>query len=1174
MFNSLFGNLVSWIAVAMDKVLGWILEMTSFNLDFFTINFPIIADLFAILQGVGIALVVAIATFQLFKFFTGPLSEAKTNPVEILVRSGISFALIFWGNYGLEMIVNLFSYPYEALMNTSAVEPPSVWETAAGSLTGLASGGAGILIALIVIIVVGWNVLKLAIEVVERFLMVGVLTYTSPLVWPTISSRTTQEIFSKWFSMFLSQCLLMLLNVWSVKMIMSVIGASTGNIFFRLICALAFCKVAQRFDSYLQQIGLNAAHTGGNLLDDIVAAGSALTGLAAKGASFAATASGNAALGNSLQRGGFTGGLATAINQHRAAAQGGGKSTGAGTKVGGGGMGGSNPFDIKKNASGSGFRFTDRNGAEWYTANGQKAANNLRDTVMSGQAKYDGESDIMVGGKNYSGYSWTDANGKTYSSNSLNGIRNTQDRVRAGYGGAHAVDAHPIRKNPDGTYSWTADNGTDWTSNTLEDAKITRDSVLNGGSGGVHGVANNSHTAGSTATGSLSNIDRSAMASNLFNADGTPKQGATRFDEQGREILSGTSAATLASTVANASTPEAMQTGAGRDTASVIKADTVASTSGMAQALMRSDVPGGIQDGRVNAAAFSQMYGGAGVKVPQNGIDSVIPGLSESVAATNGDWTEGAGDVYDMSMRNGEMRGTYVPVGQEDDQAQNFSIKNQDAYNAMSPAERAAYTPFTGADGETYYARTTPASENVDPNISGMGVQNGAARAEMSEPGQQTTATNGGRFTTTAPGMTIDNVPGVNGPEPGTVTGAADNASEHIEPIVAGPSTVSGQLNGDAADQQVSEPASATVSEASNAAGDMSVPGAAQSSGGTYSTTGPAVRMSDVETPATISENVPASAETASIGSFTSAASAESVGPTHTEAASTEGGTVFGTVSGGEAAVNEPTEHTSDSYATSGGDVNISDTNVSGASVPSAAADHEITAAGQTGTGNVVEHGESVSYAGAASAPSIESDTSYRESVSGGDSYSTSGSTVEMSDVDVPVSESSHSGTYTESGSAMYSSDDYSAEPNAESYTTSAPTADMSDIDVSGNGSGGVPSHGSISNEQSGNISYEAQAVSSGGSIDVPSGSANMSAHVETSAPNVTIEQTPNISGSDGNSSSSGPGYFGGTTVHVGNDLSSPTGGEMSGGKYDDIHDEYIGPERQSRRRRSRRRRK
>ena len=410
MFNSLFSNLVGWIASGLDFVLSWMLQLMTFNLGFFSDNFPVINELYGILQGVGISLVVAVASFQIFKYFTGPLSESTTNPLEILVRSGISFALIFWGNYILEFVVNLFSYPYYALVTVSGAEgtvteSSGLWSSASAALGGLVSGGAGVLLALVLIIIVGWNVLKLVLEVVERFLMIGVLVYTSPLAWPSLASRATANIFSKWISMFLSQCLLMLLNAWSVKMIISIIGYGAANTFFRFIVALAFCKVAQRFDTYLQTIGLNAAHTGGNLIDDVVAAGAALSGLTSKAAGAVATATGHKALGESLARNGIMG---TAIN--RAAEKGYAASSihsmnkdmneyKPGTK-------GARTADGK-----GGFNQRDESGYMW-----NARTNAEMDTILAmadkGKPIYDGESAITQDKRG--NFEWTDKDGNTH----------------------------------------------------------------------------------------------------------------------------------------------------------------------------------------------------------------------------------------------------------------------------------------------------------------------------------------------------------------------------------------------------------------------------------------------------------------------------------------------------------------------------------------------------------------------------------------------------------------------------------------------------------------------------------------------------------------------------------------------------------------------------------------
>lgn len=82
MFNNLVSTLVNWMASGLDFAINWIIKMLGFNISFFTDNFPVVLTLYGILQGVGIALVIAIAIFQLYMFFAGPLSDkaATSSP--------------------------------------------------------------------------------------------------------------------------------------------------------------------------------------------------------------------------------------------------------------------------------------------------------------------------------------------------------------------------------------------------------------------------------------------------------------------------------------------------------------------------------------------------------------------------------------------------------------------------------------------------------------------------------------------------------------------------------------------------------------------------------------------------------------------------------------------------------------------------------------------------------------------------------------------------------------------------------------------------------------------------------------------------------------------------------------------------------------------------------------
>ena len=72
----------------------------------------------------------------------------------------------------------------------------------------------GPILILILLIALGWNYFKLLLECVERYIVVGVLCYTSPLAFAMGGSKATNQVFKSWCRMVGSQLLLLVLNVW------------------------------------------------------------------------------------------------------------------------------------------------------------------------------------------------------------------------------------------------------------------------------------------------------------------------------------------------------------------------------------------------------------------------------------------------------------------------------------------------------------------------------------------------------------------------------------------------------------------------------------------------------------------------------------------------------------------------------------------------------------------------------------------------------------------------------------------------------------------------------------------------------------------------------------------------------------------------------------------------
>ena len=78
------------------------------------------------------------------------------------------------------------------------------------AIIGVCANGAVALIALIVVLVLAWNYLKLLLEAAERYVLLGVLVYTAPVAFSMGASQSTSNIFKSWCRMFGGQVFLLL----------------------------------------------------------------------------------------------------------------------------------------------------------------------------------------------------------------------------------------------------------------------------------------------------------------------------------------------------------------------------------------------------------------------------------------------------------------------------------------------------------------------------------------------------------------------------------------------------------------------------------------------------------------------------------------------------------------------------------------------------------------------------------------------------------------------------------------------------------------------------------------------------------------------------------------------------------------------------------------------------
>ena len=357
MLDWIFEGIVTWISSVvsdmMDAVSGLFLQALGTDMTAMEEYFPFVSKAFTVMQYTAWALLFLITVWQLFRVFGGPVTEAE-NPWLLLGRSALFAFLIGYAKPIFLLTLKIATAPYTALMDIQMTAEDftfaGIEQALQNGLTSLIAtiSVVGLLLLTILEIALGWNYFKLLLETVERYIVVGVLCYTSPLAFSMGASKATTPVFRSWCRMVGSQLLLLVMNVWFLRGFSTSVGQyigtggalsnGNGNVFLWLFCAVAFLKTAQKFDSYLAAMGLNVAQTGSGMGMELLMAARVITGVAG-GARSAGSVfrGGSAATGTGAAATGFAAGFANRFKGNsyvRDAVVDGGTRMGAGGTIG------------------------------------------------------------------------------------------------------------------------------------------------------------------------------------------------------------------------------------------------------------------------------------------------------------------------------------------------------------------------------------------------------------------------------------------------------------------------------------------------------------------------------------------------------------------------------------------------------------------------------------------------------------------------------------------------------------------------------------------------------------------------------------------------------------------------------------------------------------------------
>ena len=229
----------------LDGIVGWIAEQIMHGLDLITTSvlgalgcdmtvflryFPAAETMYSVFVALGIGIILLNWVWQLFKTFGLPAGIEAEDPVKLSIRSFMYIFIVYFANDIVDILLNIGGTPYHWIMDSSL--PPlnfASFNSVVAVIIGVIANGAVAIVALIVVLLLAWNYLKLLFEAAERYILLGVLVFTAPVAFSLGASQSTSNIFKAWCRMFGGQMFLLVMNAWCLRLFTSMVGAFIAN---------------------------------------------------------------------------------------------------------------------------------------------------------------------------------------------------------------------------------------------------------------------------------------------------------------------------------------------------------------------------------------------------------------------------------------------------------------------------------------------------------------------------------------------------------------------------------------------------------------------------------------------------------------------------------------------------------------------------------------------------------------------------------------------------------------------------------------------------------------------------------------------------------------------------------------------------------------------------------
>ena len=275
LFESIKEMCSQFIIDMMDVASSMFTEILSCNLNLFEELFGVAGNLYRDgIMPIAVMILLMILVWQLFKGIFSKITTSSEEPIELILRSAISLFMIVYAKDIVNYILNIVGTPYQWVAGSAiTVNSFSAYVTAAEAVVSVL--GIDIIsiqmLLLIMHFVVAWNYFKMLFILAERYVLLGIFSYTAPLAFAAGGSKSTNNITTTWVRMFGGQILIIILDAWCLKMFLSGYGnlmsSSYGftKYFAATMCLIGFCKITAKLDSYMASLGVNLGRIGGGL---------------------------------------------------------------------------------------------------------------------------------------------------------------------------------------------------------------------------------------------------------------------------------------------------------------------------------------------------------------------------------------------------------------------------------------------------------------------------------------------------------------------------------------------------------------------------------------------------------------------------------------------------------------------------------------------------------------------------------------------------------------------------------------------------------------------------------------------------------------------------------------------------------------------------------------------